>query len=494
MDALSYLYEGLVVASKLNNIFYCFCGVFIGTFIGVLPGIGPTGTMALLLSLTYTMPTESAIIMLAGIYYGAQYGGSTTAILVNIPGEVSSTVACLEGYQMSLQGRGGPALGIAAFGSFIGGTAAVIGMIFLAKPLSDLALRFGPPEYFAVMVLAMTLVVYLGRGSMVKALIMVVLGSALSFVGLDPVDGYTRFTFGSINLMDGVGLVPLAMGLFGVSEVFFNLGTSEEMTIYKARAKNLLPNLKDWMNSIGPIIRGTILGFALGVLPGVGTTASSFTSYTMEKKLSKHPEKFGTGVIEGLAGPETANNAASTGCLIPLFTLGLPTNSIMAMLFAALLIHGIQPGPLIIQEHPQVYWSLVGSLYIGNIILLLLNLPLIGVWVRLLSIPYKTLYPLILLFCLIGAYASRNSTFDVIIMIFFGLGGYMFKKLDYDLAPLLIAFVLGPMIEKSLRQSLIISGGNLLFFLSRPIAVVALLIALVILSYPLISIFWKKRR
>jgi putative tricarboxylic transport membrane protein len=494
MDVLSSLHKGFEIAIQPGNIFYCFSGVFVGTLIGVLPGIGPGGTMAILLPLTFTMPPESAVIMLAGIYYGAQYGGSTTAILVNIPGEAGSVVTCLDGYQMARQGRAGPALGISAFGSFIGGTLSVVGMIFLAKPLSDLALRFGPPEYFAVMVLAMTLVVFLGRGSMVKALIMVALGVMLSFVGLDYITGDERFMFGSVNLMDGIGLVPLAMGLFGISEIFVNLETSEEVSIFKARVKNLLPNLKDWVDSIGAIIRGSILGFIVGVLPGVGTTASSFTSYTIEKKLSKHPEKFGTGVIEGVAGPETANNAASTGCLIPLFTLGIPTNVIMAMLFAALLIQGIQPGPLIIKEHPDIYWSLVVSLYVGNIMLLILNLPLIRLWVEILRIPYRILYPLIILFCLIGVYAINNNVYDIVKMIFFGFAGYVFKKMDYEPAPLLIAFVLAPMLERALRQSIIMSRGSLFIFLSRPISSLILLVALIILLYPLISFLGKKRK
>lgn len=494
MDVLYHLYNGFEIVVQQANIFYCFVGVLLGTLVGVLPGIGPTGTMAILLPITYAMPPESAIIMLAGIYYGAQYGGSTTSILINIPGEASTIITCLDGYQMARQGRAGPALGIAAFGSFIGGTLTVVGLIFLANPLSNFAIRFGPPEYFSVLVLAMVLVVFLGRGPMVKALIMIVLGIMMSFIGLDFITGEPRFMFGSVHLMDGIGLVPLAMGLFGISEILINLESSIEVSVFKVRVKNLFPNLKDWKDSIGAIIRGTILGFVVGILPGLGATAASFTSYAVEKKLSKHPEKFGTGTIEGVAGPETANNAASNGCLIPLFTLGIPTNVVMAMLFAALLIHGIQPGPLTIKEHPNVYWSLVISLYFGNIMLLFLNLPLIRIWVEVLKVPYRILYPLIILFCLVGAYAINNNMFDVIMMILFGFVGYIFKKMDYEPAPLLIAFILSPILERTLRESIIISRGSFYIFFSRPISSVTLLIALIILLYPLISIFWKKKK
>ncbi len=482
---------GFHVVFTSVNLFYCFIGVFIGTLIGVLPGIGPAGTISLLLPVTYGIHPVSAIIMLAGVYYGAQYGGSTTSILVNIPGEASSVVTCLDGYQMARQGRAGPALGIAAFGSFIAGTIGTIILMFVAEPLTDVALKFGPAEFFSLMILALTISTYLAHGSAIKAMIMIALGFCLSQIGLDAITTQGRFTFGILDLDDGVGLIPLVMGLFGISEVLLNLEESGDFEIFKGRIKGLLPNLKDWKDSIGAIIRGTFLGFFLGILPGSGAVIGSFVSYAMEKKLSKYPEKFGKGVIEGVAGPEAANNAASSGAFIPLFTLGIPSNAVMALLLGALMIHGLQPGPLLINQHPEIFWGTILSMYIGNVMLVFLNLPLIGLWVRLLKVPYHILSPLIIFFCMIGSYSINNSTFDMMIMLAFGIMGYFLKKAKYEAAPLVLAFILGPMIENSLRQTLVASRGDFSVFLSRPISAVSLSIALLI---SLLSIFWKRRR
>jgi len=482
---------GYQVVFSAANLLYCFVGVFVGTLIGVLPGIGPAGAISLLLPVTYGIKPVSAIIMLAGIYYGTQYGGSTTSVLVNIPGEAASVVTCIDGYQMARQGRAGPALGIAAFGSFIAGTVGVIILMFLAEPLSNVALSFGPPEFFSLMILALTISTYLAHGSMIKALIMVVLGMGLSQVGTDIISGRMRFTFGIMELQDGIGLVPLVMGLFGISEVLINLEESGEVTILKEKIKGLLPNLKDWMDSIRAIIRGTFLGFFLGILPGGGAVVASFVSYAVEKRFSKHPEKFGTGVIEGVAGPESANNSATSGAFIPLFVLGIPSNAVMALLLGALMIHGLQPGPLLIKENPEVFWGTIVSMYIGNVMLLILNLPLIGLWVKVLKIPYRILFPLILFFCVIGCYSLDNRAFDVFMMLIFGIIGYIFRKVKYEPAPLVLAFILGPLMENALGQSLLMFGGDFSLFITRPISGSCLIVALMLL---LGSIFSRKGR
>ena len=482
---------GLSVAFSTANLLYCFGGVLIGTLIGVLPGIGPAGTISLLLPVTYGISPVSAIIMLAGIYYGAQYGGSTTSILVNIPGESTAVVTCLDGYQMTRQGRAGPALGIAAFGSFIAGTIGTIILMFTAQPLAEFGLKFGPPEYFSLMILALTILAYFASGSMVKAVIMGVLGIGLSQIGIDIVTGKTRLTFGITQLEDGLGLVPLVMGLFGIGEILTNLEELGKVEVFKTKIKGLLPNLKDWRDSTAPIIRGSFLGFFLGILPGAGGIVATFLSYALEKKVSKHPERFGTGAIEGVAGPESANNAASSGAFIPLFTLGLPSNPITALLLGALMIHGLEPGPFLISKHPDVFWGTIASMYFGNVLLLILNLPLIGLWVRLLTVPYRFLFPFLLFFCVIGSYSINNSIFDVFVMFIFGIIGYIFKKFRYEPAPLVLAFVLGPQLENSLRQSLLMSGGSLSIFYIRPISLGFLAIALLIL---LSSVFTKKGR
>lgn len=490
IDAFSLGWHTAVSAS---NLFYCFTGVFIGTLIGVLPGIGPAGAVALLLPLSFGLPPTSAIILLAGIYYGSQYGGSITSILVNIPGESSSVVTCLDGYKMARQGRAGAALGIAAFGSFVAGTGGIILLMCLATPLSSVAIRFGPPEYTALMILGLTILTYLAHGSMIKAILMAILGIALSQIGTDLVSGRNRFTFGMADLEDGLGLVPLVMGLFGIAEVLTNLEESVDLDVFRTKVKGLLPNLQDWKDSIRPILRGTFLGFFLGILPGGGAVLSSFVSYGLEKKVSGHPEKFGTGVIEGVAGPESANNSATAGGFVPLFTLGIPTNAVMALILGALMIHGLQPGPMLLGKHPEVFWGTIVSMYIGNVVLLILNIPLIGLWVRVLRIPYRILFPFILFFCILGSYSMNNSVFDVFLMLIFGILGYLFRKFGYEAAPLVLAFILGPMLENAMRQSLLMSEGSFLIFFSRPIAACISMIALLILASSLLPALRKRR-
>jgi putative tricarboxylic transport membrane protein len=440
--------------------------------------------ISLLFPATLHIPPVSAIIMLAGIYYGAQYGGSTTSILVNIPGETSSVVTCLDGYQMARQGRAGVALGMSAMGSFIGGTVSVVALQLLAPPLAKLALTFGYPEYFALMCFGLVLVIFLARGSIIKGLMMACLGAFLGMIGTDLISGAPRFTFGVDIMLDGLGVIPVVMGLFGISEVLLNIEEGVAREIFKAKISNLLPNLKDWTESIGSIVRGSFLGFFLGILPGGGAAVSSFTSYALEKKISKHPEKFGTGMIQGVAGPETANNAAIGGAFIPLLTLGIPSNSVMALLLGALLSYGVQVGPLFITQHSDIFWGVIASMFIGNIMLLVLNLPLIGLWVKILRVPYVLLFPLILLFCAIGAYSLNNSFHEVIIMILFGVIGYFMRKFDYEAAPLIMAMILIPMMENNLRQSLLLSHGSFTIFFTRPISLVLILFALCLLTLP----------
>jgi len=493
MDIFTNAIMGFQVALQPMNLFFCFLGVLIGTLVGVLPGLGPVAAMSLLLPTTFHVSPVSAIIMLAGIYYGAMYGGSTTSILVNIPGEAASVVTCLDGYQMARKGRAGPALGMAAFGSFIGGTLSIIGLMFMAPPLAEMALQFGPPEYFSLMLLGLIILTFLASGSMPKALMMAAFGLFLGLIGMDIMTATPRFTFDLYFLMDGVGLVPVVMGLFGVSEVLLNVEARIKQDVFKTKIKGLLPNLKDWRDSTWPIIRGSVLGFFLGILPGGGAVISSFVSYGVEKKCSRHPEKFGTGVIEGVAGPETANNAATGGAFIPLLTLGIPANAVMAMLLGALIIYGMQPGPMLIKQHPDLFWGAVTSMYIGNGMLLVLNLPLIGIWVKILKIPYPVLFPLILLFCLIGVFSLNNNVGEIGLMLFFGGVGYLMKKFNYEAAPLVLALVLGPMMENALRQSLIMSNGSIGIFFTRPISLAIVLVVLALLILPLLPWVKKKR-
>jgi len=493
MDFFANFFVGFGVALEPTNLMFCFLGVFVGTLIGVLPGIGPVGTMAILLPVTYGIAPTTAIIMLAGIYYGAQYGGSTTSILVNIPGEAASVITCLDGYQMALQGRAGPALGIAAFGSFIAGTFGVIGLQLLAPPLVAVALRFGPPEYFSLMILGFVILTYLAQRSMAKALMMAGVGILLGTVGLDTMTGMPRFTFNIPELLDGVGLAPLAMGLFGISEIFLNVEKTIKQEILTTNVRGLFPTLKDWKRAIGAILRGTFSGFFLGILPGGGAVLGSFVSYAIEKRISKTPEDFGKGMIEGVAAPESANNAASQGAFIPLLTLGIPANVVMAILLGALMIHNITPGPMLVKEHPQLFWGVISSMYLGNIMLLVLNLPLIGLWVQLLRVPYALLFPLILFICLIGAYVINNSVMDVALMFLFGVVGYFMRKFDYEPAPLVLAYVLAPLLENALRQSLILSGGTFGIFVSRPISATCLVLGAALLLSSLLPMIRKKR-
>jgi putative tricarboxylic transport membrane protein len=481
------LLYGFQVALQPINLLYCFVGVFIGTLVGVLPGLGPAAAIALLLPSTFTVSPVGAIIMLAGIYYGAMYGGSTTSILVNIPGEAASVVTCLDGHAMARQGRAGAALGISAFGSFIAGTLSVIVLTFLAPLLTRVTLSFGPPEYFSLMILGLTLLTYFARESMIKTLMMAAVGLLCGVVGQDTISGRLRFTFGMRTLEDGLGLVPVIMGLFGISEVLLNLEQRQESKeIFAAPTKGLLPTREDWRRSTVPILRGSALGFFLGILPGAGAIIASFVSYAVEKRASRQPERFGTGMIEGVAGPEAANNAAAGGAFIPLLTLGIPANAVMAILLGALMIHGLQPGPLLVKQAPDVFWGFITSMYIGNAMLLVLNLPLIPMWARLLRVPYALLFPFILLFCLIGSYSVSNNVGDGIVMWVFGIVGYLMRKFGYEGAPLILAMVIGPMMEEALRQSLILSGGDFVIFVSRPISAVFILTAVVLLLLPLL--------
>ena len=487
MEIIQGVLHGFHVALQPINLLYCFVGVFIGTLVGVLPGLGPAAAIALLLPSTFAASPVAAVIMLAGIYYGAMYGGSTTSILVNIPGEAASVVTCLDGHAMARQGRAGAALGIAAFGSFIAGTLSVVILTFLAPLLARVTLSFGPPEYFALMVLGLTLLTYFARESMVKALMMAAVGLLCGTVGQDTISGRFRFAFGIRTLEDGLGLVPVIMGLFGISEVLLNLESREEQKeIFAPPTSGLMPTREDWRASTAPILRGSVLGFFLGILPGAGAIIASFASYAVEKRVSRHPERFGTGAIEGVAGPEAANNAAAGGAFIPLLTLGIPANAVMAILLGALMIHGLQPGPLLVKQAPDVFWGIITSMYIGNAMLLVLNLPLIPMWARLLRVPYAIMFPFILVFCVIGAYGVANNIGDGVVMWIFGIVGYLLKKFDYEGAPLILAMVIGPMMEEALRQSLILSAGSFDIFVARPITAGFLVVSALLLVLPLL--------
>ena len=487
LESLTSLAYGFNIALQPQNLLYCFIGVTMGTLVGVLPGIGPTATIALLLPATFKLNPIAAIIMLSGICYGAMYGGSTTSILLNIPGEASSVVTCLDGYQMARKGRAGPALGISAFGSFIAGTFSIVGLVIFAPTLADFALKFGPPEYFALMVMGLSVVAYLARKSMAKALMMAVVGIVLGCIGLDPITATPRFTFGILDLADGIGIAPVVMGLFGIAEVLENLGVLTKAEIFAGKIKGLFPDREDWRRSIGPIARGSLLGFFLGLLPGVGAIVPQFLSYALEKKLSRHPERFGSGEIEGVASPEACNNAAVGGTFIPLLSLGIPSNAMTAILLGALMIYGLTPGPLLIKNSPDLFWGVIASMYIGNLMLLILNLPLIPMWVSVLKIPYSYLSSFIILFCLIGAYSLNNSTTDIYIAVIFSLVGLLMKKFAFEPAPLVLAFVLGPLLETALRRSLILSDGSFSIFLQRPISAAFILFSVVVLVAPLFS-------
>jgi putative tricarboxylic transport membrane protein len=475
------------------NLMYCFLGVFMGTLVGVLPGLGPTAAISLLLPVSFHIPPVSTIIMLAGIYYGAMYGGSTTSILVNIPGEAASVITCLDGYQMAKKGRAGPALGIAAFGSFIAGTIGVVGIMLVAPPMAKFALAFGPAEYFSLMLMGIVIIIYMSSGSILKDLLSAMFGLLLGTIGMDSISGTQRLTFGILELTDGIGFIPAVMGLFGVSEILVNVERAVVNTLVTEKVKNLLPNLQDWKESFWPIMRGTVLGFFMGVLPGPAPVISTYASYALEKKISKTPEKFGTGHIVGVAGPESANNAASSGAMIPLFTLGIPANSVIAVLLGAFMIHGLQPGPMFITKYPDVFWATIVSMYLGNVMLLVLNLPLIPLWIKVLKVPYAILFPLILIFCLIGVYSLNFSQVEITLMTGFGVLGYLMKKYKFEMPPLILALVLGPMIESNLRLSLLMSQGDPTTFLRRPLSAVFMIISIVLIVLSMVPSLQKRR-
>jgi putative tricarboxylic transport membrane protein len=475
------------------NLMYCFLGVFMGTLVGVLPGLGPTAAISLLLPVSFHIPPVSTIIMLAGIYYGAMYGGSTTSILVNIPGEAASVITCLDGYQMAKKGRAGPALGIAAFGSFIAGTLGVVGIMLVAPPMAKFALAFGPAEYFSLMLMGIVIIIYMSSGSILKDLLSAMFGLLLGTIGMDSISGTQRLTFGILELTDGIGFIPAVMGLFGVSEILVNVERAVVNTLVTEKVKNLLPNRQDWKESFWPIMRGTVLGFFMGVLPGPAPVISTYASYALEKKISKTPEKFGTGHIVGVAGPESANNAASSGAMIPLFTLGIPANSVIAVLLGAFMIHGLQPGPMFITKYPDVFWATIVSMYLGNVMLLVLNLPLIPLWIKVLKVPYAILFPLILIFCLIGVYSLNFSQVEITLMTGFGVLGYLMKKYKFEMPPLILALVLGPMIESNLRLSLLMSQGDPTTFLRRPLSAVFMIISIVLIVLSMVPSLQKRR-
>jgi len=492
LEIFNHILLGFHTALSLGNLIYCFLGVVLGTFVGVIPGLGPVATMSILMPITLNISPVSAIIMFAGIYYGALYGGSTTSILINVPGEVTSVVTCIDGYQMAIKGRAGPALSISAIGSFIGGTISLIGVMFLAAPLAKFGLRFGPPEYFALIFLALTVVSGVATGSPIKALSAAALGMLTGVIGMDMHTGIPRFTLGIRTLYDGVGLVPVTMGLFGISEIFINIEKKIEIEILKSKIERILPSVQDWIDSRWAILRGTLIGFFVGIIPGGGALLSTFASYVIEKKISPHPEKFGYGAIEGVAGPETANNAAGQASFIPMLALGIPSNVVIAVLIGTLMIHGVQPGPLLISEHPEIFWGVITSMYIGNAMLLVLNLPLIRLWIQLLKIPYTFLFPIILLFCLIGVYSLNNNVIEIFIMVFFGIIGYFMRKLEFEPAPFVMGMVLSPMMENAFRQSLTLSDGKITILFTRPISALLMIVGLSALTFYVIS--WIRRQ
>jgi putative tricarboxylic transport membrane protein len=490
MDVIQNLFMGFSIALTAQNLLLAFIGSLLGTLIGVLPGIGPAAGAAMLIPLTFQMGPTGAIILLTSLFYGTQYGGTVTSVLMNVPGEAASAITCLDGYAMAKQGRAGVALSIAAIGSFIGGTFATIALVFAAGPLTRWALQFGPVEFFALIMLGISMLTGLAGKSVIKALMMGIFGLVLAMIGIDPIRGSPRFTFGRVELMDGIGFVPVIMGLFGLAEILENAERPfAQMAL--ARMSTLIPSGRDIRDSVGPILRGTFIGTALGLIPGITNSASSFLAYVAEKKASKHPELFGTGMIAGVAGPETANNAHANGALIPLFTLGIPSSPTIAVIMGAFMMHGLIPGPLLFKEHADVAWGVIASFYVGNVILLILNLPLIGIWVKILKIPYGILCGIIMAFMILGAYSIGSSAFDVMVMALFGVVGYLLRKFDFPLAPIVLTLILGPLMERSLRQSLEISQGSFGIFLSSPIAVVLLTLAALFLIAPAFKFFRK---
>ncbi len=478
---LSDLMLGLSVALSPNVLIYAVVGCVVGTVVGVLPGLGPLAGISLLLPLSFGLPPTTAIVLLAGIYYGAMYGGSTTSILMRIPGESASIVTCLDGYEMARHGRAGPALAISAIGSFVAGTISVFLLMLIAPQIAHFALKFGPAEYVGLLTLGLLALSQLSSGSRLRALLMSLVGLTLGMIGIDPMSGYSRFTFEIPALADGLGIVPLAVGGFGISEILLSVGVKSPPPIKTPRLRELMPNGEEGRRSVGPCLRGTFIGFAIGLIPGSAHIISSFASYAVERRMSKHPEQFGRGAVEGVAGPESANNAAASSGFVPMLALGLPTSAIQAVMLAALMTHGVSPGPNLIDQYPQLYWGFVASMYVGNIVLLILNLPLVSLFVRILRIPYSILYPIILVMCVIGVYSVNSSTADLWIMFAAGGAGYFLRRANYDVAPVVLGFVLAPMFEMSLRQALTLSSGSLSIFIQRPIAAVMLAAALAII-------------
>ena len=493
MELMDNLALGFATALSPVNLLYCFIGVLLGTLIGVLPGLGPIATIAMLLPLTFSLPPVSALIMLSGIYYGAQYGGSTTAILINLPGESSSVVTAIDGYQMARQGRAGSALATAAIGSFFAGTVATVLLALFAPPLADAALSFGPAEYFSLMVLGLVASVALAHGSLLKAVAMIVTGLLLGLVGSDVETGVQRFTFDQPEMADGLNFVALAMGVFGLGEIIRNLENESIRSVMVRKVTGLMPTREDIRRIVGPILRGTGLGSLLGILPGGGAMLASFASYTMEKRISPNRAQFGKGAIEGVAAPESANNAGAQTSFIPMLTLGIPSNPVMALMIGALIIQGITPGPNVVNDEPALFWGLIVSMWVGNLMLVLLNLPLIGMWVKMLTIPYHLLFPAIIAFCCIGVYSVNSNPFDVYAMALFGLIGYALIKLDFEPAPLLLGFVLGPMLEENLRRAMIISRGDATVFVTRPLSLALLALSLAVLVVVLLPNVRAKR-
>jgi TctA family transporter len=490
MELFNNLIFGFSVALTLQNLWFCFIGVFLGTLIGVLPGIGPLATIAMLLPLTFNVPPVAALIMLAGIYYGAQYGGSTTAILVNLPGETAAVVTCMDGYQMARQGRAGPALAIAAIGSFFAGTVCTLIIALFGPPLAEMALKFGAPEYFSLMLMGLVAAAVLAHGDMIKSLAMVAMGLLLGIVGTDVNSGMARYSFGFPELTDGIGFIVIAVGVFAVGEIVSNLGETEERKVFTSKISGLMPTKADLKASMGPIMRGTGIGAFFGVLPGTGPAIASFSSYMVEKKLAKDPSRFGKGAIEGVAGPESANNADAQCKFIPTLTLGIPASAVMALMLGALTIQGIAPGPQVMTQKPDLFWGLVASMWIGNLMLVVLNLPLIGLWVSLLKVPYRLLFPAIMAFSCIGIYSVNNSSFEIYLTAIFGLIGFAWMRLECPPAPMLLGFVLGPLMEENLRRALLISRGDPTVFVTRPISlgfIIATVLIIVIMALPAIK-------
>jgi putative tricarboxylic transport membrane protein len=487
MDLFNNLIFGFGVAFSLQNLLYCLIGVMVGTLIGVLPGIGPLGTIAILMPITYGVSPVGALIMLAGIYYGAQYGGSTTAILVNLPGETSAVVTCIDGYQMARQGRAGPALAIAAIGSFFAGTVGTLLIALAGPPLADIALKFSSAEYFSLMLMGLVAAAVLAQGDMMKSLAMVAAGLLLGLVGSDVNTGVQRFSFGMSELSDGIGFIVVAVGVFAIGEIIANLGDKEERRVLTTAVTHLFPSKDDLKRSLGPIVRGTAIGSFFGVLPGTGPAIASFASYMLEKKLAADPARFGKGAIEGVAAPESANNADAQCKFIPMLTLGLPASGVMALMLGALTIQGIQPGPEVMTQRPDLFWGLIASMWIGNLMLVVLNLPLIGLWVKLLRVPYRLLFPAIMAFSAIGIYSVNNSSFEIYLTALFGIFGFVWMKLGFPPAPMLLGYVLGPMMEENLRRSMLMSGGNPSVFVTRPLSlafIVATVLILVVMVLP----------